>query len=73
MLHQMDEQRKTPVFETVMLFFTGLGMCLFRSNGLYAYMLTFVFLLIFCIRFRQKVLLAVSAAVLLILYLIWLL
>lgn len=64
MLHQMDEQRKTPVFETVMLFFTGLGMCLFRSNGLYAYMLTFVFLLIFCIRFRQKVLLAVCAAVL---------
>lgn len=34
---------KLPLFETVMLFVMGTGVCLFRSNGLYAYLFFLVF------------------------------
>lgn len=57
-------QKKLPLFELVMLFFTGVGVCLFRSNGLYAYMLTVLFIVIFCIRSKKFVLMGVTCAAL---------
>lgn len=52
---------KKPIFEWVMLFVFGLGMCLYRSNGLYAYIL-----LIPCIAwvFRKKSVLTIVVSVL---------
>ncbi|MBR5722640.1 MAG: hypothetical protein IKX57_03355 [Oscillospiraceae bacterium] len=57
---------KMPLFEAVMLFLTGTGVCLFRSNGMYAYMLLLLFLVIFCVRLRQYLLLGISCAALVI-------
>lgn len=54
--------RKMPVFEAVMLFVTGIGVCLFRSNGLYAFMFLFVFMLIFCVKLRKFLMLGIAAA-----------
>lgn len=55
---------KKHIFEYIMLFVLGLGMCLFRSNGLYAFMFLFVFLAIYCIRKRSFVTVGISAAAL---------
>ena len=66
LLHAQKDGKKLPLFETVMLFIMGLGVCLFRSNGLYAYMLTTLFITVFCIRKRKWLMLGVSAAALVI-------
>lgn len=52
---------KKPIFEWIMLFIFGLGMCLYRSNGLYVYIL-----LIPCIAwiFRKKSVLTIVLSVL---------
>ncbi|MDE5935886.1 MAG: hypothetical protein K2G83_00550, partial [Ruminococcus sp.] len=55
---------KKHIFEYIMLFVLGLGMCLFRSNGLYAFMFLFVFLAIYCIRKKSFVTVGISAAAL---------
>ncbi|MBR4200381.1 MAG: hypothetical protein IKQ91_03770 [Oscillospiraceae bacterium] len=48
-------QKKTPVLELIMLFLTGIGVCLFRSNGLVAYAGVLLFLLIYCLRKKKAV------------------
>lgn len=60
MLHQ--DNKKIPMFEKVMLFLMGLGVCLFRSNGLYAFILTTLLIAFFCIRTKQFILLGITAA-----------
>ncbi|MDE5854374.1 MAG: hypothetical protein K2H19_04850, partial [Ruminococcus sp.] len=55
---------KKYIFEYIMLFVLGLGMCLFRSNGLYAFMFLFVFLTIYCIRKKSFITIGISAAAL---------
>lgn len=47
-----QKEHKIPFFELVMLFIFGAAMCLFRSNGLYAYILLVPFL--FFIFFRKS-------------------
>ncbi|MCQ2407036.1 MAG: DUF6020 family protein [Oscillospiraceae bacterium] len=64
LLHMQNDEKKLPLFEMVMLFIMGLGVCLFRSNGLYAYMLTTLFITVFCIRKRKWIMLGVSGAAL---------
>ena len=64
LIRHQQGAKKPPLFECIMLFLTGTGVCLFRSNGMYAYMLTLLFIVIFCIRQRQHVLLGVSCAAL---------
>lgn len=54
--------RKMSRFEMIMLFISGIGVCLFRSNGLYAFFFLFVFLLIFCIKYKKFPLLGITAA-----------
>lgn len=58
--------KKTPLFETIMLFLTGIGMCLFRSNGLIAYTAVLFFLIIFCIKKRKAAVAAVACSALVI-------
>jgi hypothetical protein len=61
--HFKNEKPGIPVFDSVMLFIFGTAMCLFRSNGLYAYILLAPFL--FFIFIKKSVLPAVlSVAVL---------
>ena len=69
LIHDLCCEQKTPVFETVMLFLTGCGMCLFRSNGLVAYLAVLIFLMIYCIR-KRKIRLAAVACTALVLSLI---
>lgn len=64
LLHFRQGAEKLPLFEGIMLFLTGIGVCLFRSNGLYAYMLTTVFIVIFCIRRRKPVMLGITVSAL---------
>ncbi len=59
-LFALRGEKKTRPFELVMLFFTGFGICLFRSNGLAAYAVVVIFLAVFCFRRRKAVLAAVS-------------
>ncbi len=49
--HFQDGNKKLPIFEIIMLFIFGICMCLFRSNGLYAYILLVPFLFMY---FRKK-------------------
>lgn len=62
--HYKSGSAKKPVGTLIMLFFTSVGVCLFRSNGLYAYMFMFPFLLIYCIRCRRIIMIGCSAAAL---------
>jgi len=36
------EKVKKPIFEYIMLFFSGVGICLFRSNGIYIHIITLI-------------------------------
>ena len=49
---------------TVLLFVSSLGFCLLRNNGLYAFALTLVFLLFYCLKTKRLRLLALTAAAL---------
>ena len=62
--HYSSGSKKKPMGTLIMLFLTSVGVCLFRSNGLYAYMFMIVFLLIYCIKCRRILLLGCSAAAL---------
>ena len=48
-----NKQKEVPVLEGILLFISGMGVCLFRSNGLYAYVFLFVFIVIFAIKCRK--------------------
>lgn len=48
-------------YELIILLFSGIGICLFRSNGLYAFAMLFVFAAVYCIRHREFKLLSVTA------------
>lgn len=56
--------KKLHLFEYIMLYIMGVGVCLFRSNGLYAFMLLFVFLVLYCIKKKSYIILIESALVL---------
>ncbi len=45
------EKTKKPIFEYIMLFFSGIGMCLFRSNGIYVHIITLIVIICY---FRKK-------------------
>lgn len=49
--HFKSGAKSAPIMELIMLFIFGLAMCLFRSNGLYAYI---VLTIILCIMFFKK-------------------
>ncbi|MDE6789023.1 MAG: hypothetical protein K2J47_06855 [Ruminococcus sp.] len=61
MLKKANPQKKY-IFEYIMLFVLGVGVCLFRSNGLYAFMFMFLFLAIYCLKKKSFVTLGISAA-----------
>lgn len=56
--HYKDGAKKAPVFDMVMLFIFGVGMCLFRSNGLYAYIVLVPFVFFYFIKKNYGVSLA---------------
>lgn len=64
-LKKANPQKKY-IFEYTMLFILGVGVCLFRSNGLYAFMFMFLFLAIYCFKKKSFVTLGISAAALVI-------
>lgn len=47
----LEKDNKIPIFEGIMLAFSGLGFCLLRSNGLYAYVFMYV---IFAVIYAKK-------------------
>lgn len=62
--HYSSGSSKKPVGTLIMLFLSAVGVCLFRSNGLYAYMFLIVFMTVYCIKCRRILLLGCSAAAL---------
>ncbi len=56
-----DGESHAPVFEIIMLFVFGVGMCLFRSNGLYAYLVLVPFIFFYFIKKNWAV--ALSAVI----------
>lgn len=62
--HYKSGSAKKPVGTLILLFFTSVGVCLFRSNGMYAYMFMFPFLLVYCLKCRRILMICCSAAAL---------
>lgn len=58
--HFSDKEPKVPVFDSIMLLIFGVAMCLFRLNGIYAYVLLIPFL--FLVFFKKSKLPAVMAS-----------
>ncbi|MDE6101794.1 MAG: hypothetical protein K2F73_02290, partial [Ruminococcus sp.] len=56
--------QKLHLFEHIMLYIMGVGVCLFRSNGLYVFIFLFVFLVLYCIKKKSFIILSESALVL---------
>lgn len=47
------DEKKLPVSTCILLFFSGVGVCLFRSNGLYAYFFFLLFFIFYHIRKKK--------------------
>lgn len=66
LMYDLRGEKKLPIREPIMLFLTGIGVCLFRSNGMYAYIMMLVFLIIFCIKCKKFVIMSVTCAALIV-------
>ncbi len=53
LVHSTTGEKKIRLFEFIMFFIFGVGMCLFRSNGLYAFVLTTLLMTVYFIRQKK--------------------
>lgn len=53
LVHSRTGEKKIRLSEFIMFFIFGVGMCLFRSNGLYAFVLLTVFMAVYFVRLKK--------------------
>lgn len=65
--HQPNTHRPV-IVDTILFFIAGLGICLFRNNGFYAFCLVMPFICVICWKTKKEIVAASAATLLLVLF-----